>query len=72
MFQNKINLFIYLSIILHITDIWYLWGNGDLRNGCWWKLRGVRNRCGYIGRYMDVIDNDFIFTLLKQTTTSSG
>jgi hypothetical protein len=26
---------------------------------CWWKLWGLRNRCGYIGRYMDVIDKGF-------------
>ncbi len=38
---------------------------GFKRNGCWWKLWGLRNRCGYIGRFMDVIDKGFHFYLIK-------
>jgi hypothetical protein len=36
-----------------------------LRNGCWWKLWGFRNRCGYVDRNMDVIDKGFYFYFIK-------
>jgi hypothetical protein len=36
------------------------------------EVMGFEERCGYIGRYMDVIDKGFYFYLIiKQTTTSS-